>query len=139
MGNEKARAKRLEDCFKLTVDKWNLVEAFQHKCCAVCGRPERRPNQRLATDHEWTTGIFRGLLCSQCNPLVGKLERAFIRLGMHKEGLSLKNIVAKIAEFLANPTATQALGYEHIGYPGDVSTKAHRKRIKKMKSESKAK
>lgn len=139
MENQKAREKRLLDCFKLTVEKWDRVEAFQQKRCALCGRPERRPNQRLATDHDWFTGVFRGLLCSQCNPLVGKLERAFIRLGMHKEGLVLADIVDKLRGYLRFPPASQALGYDHVGYSGNVSTKKHRKMIKKLKSESKAK
>src|SRR5579859_525749 len=140
MENKKAREKRLLDCFKLTVEKWDRVEAFQQKRCALCGRPERRPNQRLATDHDWFTGLFRGLLCSQCNPLVGKLERAFIRLGMHKEaGVRLVDIVGKLNTYLKFPPASQALGYDHVGYAGSVSTKKHRKFIKKQKAEEKAK
>jgi hypothetical protein len=136
MGNDKARAKRLMDCFKLSPEEWDKVEAYQNKRCALCGRLERRPNQRLATDHDWFTGVFRGLLCSQCNPLVGKLERAFIRLGMHKEGLKLVEVVYKLAEYMNRNPATVALGHEHVGYAGDVSTKAHRKRIKRMKREN---
>lgn len=128
------------DCFKLTVEKWERVEEYQHKRCALCGRFERRPNQRLATDHDWFTGLFRGLLCSQCNPLVGKLERAFIRLGMHKEeGLRLYDIVEKLHQYLKIPPASQALGYDHIGYTGSVSTKKHRRLLKKLAREQKAK
>ena len=132
--NTKARARRLMDCFKLTIELWDRVEAHQNKSCAICGRPERRPNQRLATDHDWFTGEFRGLLCSQCNVLVGKIERAFIRLGMHKEGLRLVKIVEKVGHYLLRPTAREALGYVHIGYPGSVSTKKHRKFIRKQKA-----
>jgi hypothetical protein len=140
MENIKARARRLMDCFKLTVEQWDRVESFQQKRCALCGRVERRPNQRLATDHDWFTGAFRGLLCSQCNVLLGKLERAFIRLGMHKEeGVELVAIVGRIYNYLRHPSADQALGYRHIGYPGSVSTKKHRKMIKKQKAEQKTK
>jgi Recombination endonuclease VII len=121
------------DCFKLTTEKWDTVDRHQGNRCAICGRPERRPNQRLATDHDWATGEFRGLLCSQCNPWVGKLERAFIRLGMHKEGLVFRDTVLKLAHYMSCYPAYKALGYVHIGYAGDVSTKAHRKRIKKLK------
>ncbi len=123
------------DCFKLTIELWDRVEAHQNKRCALCGRPERRPNQRLATDHDWFTGEFRGLLCSQCNVLLGKLERAFIRLGMHKEtGIQLVDIVGALYHYLKCSPATVALGYRHIGYPGSVSTKKHRKFIKKLKA-----
>lgn len=120
------------DCFKLTVEKWDTVDAYQQKRCAICGRFERRPNQRLATDHDWVTGAFRGLLCSRCNPLLGKIERAFIRFGFAKDGYVLDDLVYRIAGYLKDPTARRALGYDHIGYPGDVSTKAHRKKVKKL-------
>lgn len=139
MESVKARAKRLMDSFKLTIEKWDRVEAFQQKRCALCGRPERRLNQRLATDHAHADGLFRGLLCSQCNPLLGKLENAFIRLGMHKEaGVTLIDIVRRLNNYLQHPTASQALGYNHIGYPGKVGTKKHRKMIKKLRKEGKA-
>ncbi len=123
------------DSFKLTVDLWARIEAFQQGLCALCGRKERRPNQRLATDHEHTgKGTVRGLLCSQCNVLLGKLENAFIRLGMHKEvGVTLLGVVGRLHGYLQNPPATQALGYEHYGYPGKVNTKKHRAMLKKLK------
>lgn len=128
------------DSFKLTIEKWDRIEAFQQKRCALCGRPERRPNQRLATDHAHKDGLIRGLLCSQCNVLLGKLENAFIRLGMHKEeGVSLIDIVRRLNTYLQHPSASQALGYDHYGYPGKVGTKKHRKLLKKLAREQKAK
>ena len=120
------------DSFKLTIEKWDRVEAHQKKRCALCGRVERRPNQRLATDHAHLDGLFRGLLCSQCNPLLGKLENAFIRLGMHKEAVTLNDIVQRLALYLVCPPASQALGYDHYGYPGKVGTKKHRALLKRL-------
>jgi len=121
------------DSFKLTVEKWDRVEAFQKKRCALCGRLERRPNQRLASDHAHSDGLFRGLLCSQCNPLLGKLENAFVRLGLHKEeGVTLLYIVRMLHIYLENPPASQALGYDHYGYPGKVGTKKHRAMLKRL-------
>jgi hypothetical protein len=59
---------------------------------------------------------------------------------MHKEeGVSLVAIVGKIYNYLRYPSADQALGHRHIGYPGSVSTKKHRKMIKKQKAEQKTK
>lgn len=122
------------DSFKLTVALWDRIEAFQKGRCAMCGRKERRLNQRLATDHEhFGNGTVRGLLCSQCNPLLGKLENAFIRLGMHKEeGITLLDIVRRLYIYLENPPATHALGYEHHGYPHRVGTKKHRATLKRL-------
>lgn len=140
MDKFKAWARRLLNSFKLTTEQWLRIEAFQQKRCALCGRPERRPNQRLATDHDHFTGLIRGLLCSQCNVLLGKLENAFIRLGMHKEeGVKLVDIVGKMYTYLRHPSATQALGYDHYGYAGKVNTKKHRKLLKKIAREEKAK
>ena len=133
----KAREKHLMDNFKLTPEKWDQVAAFQQQICWVCGR-SNPPNKRgvaisLATDHAWKDGLFRGLLCSRCNPLLGKLERAYIRFGFHKvPGLDFVTIVKRLAEYVQFPPATQALGYPHYGYPGNVGTKAHRKRLKKL-------
>ena len=137
MANEKARAKRLIDSFKLTVEQWDRIERFQQGVCALCGRRERRPNQRLATDHAHKDGLIRGLLCSQCNVLLGKLENAFVRLGMHKEeGVSLLSVVRKIHEYLAHCPAEMALGYKHYGYPGKVNTKKHRAMLRKQRKQN---
>lgn len=126
MENEKARAKRLMDNFKLTIDKWETVNAHQGKVCALCGRP-CHTGKRLATDHSHLDGLFRGLLCAQCNPILGKLENAWVRLGMHKqESVTFIEFVALVASYLKTPPATVALGYAHYGYPGKVNTKKHR-------------
>jgi hypothetical protein len=128
------------DSFKLTISLWDCIERFQQGVCALCGRRERRPNQRLATDHAHSDGLIRGLLCSQCNVLLGKLENAFVRLGMHKEeGVTLLGVVSHLHSYLANPPAEQALGRKHYGYPGKVNTKKHRKMLKKQAKEQKAK
>lgn len=129
---EKARAKHLMDNFKLTPAKWDTVDEYQGKVCAVCGRPNYT-GKRLSTDHAHADGLFRGLLCQQCNPLLGKIENAFVRLGMHKvPGLNLVDVIKKLAEYVQNPPATAALGKPHYGYPGRVGTKTHRKLLKRL-------
>jgi hypothetical protein len=130
--SDAARARHLMDCFKLTVEKWDTVSEFQKGLCALCGRPQSG-GKRLSTDHSHLDGLFRGLLCSQCNPLLGKLENAFVRLGLHKTGVSLLEIVRRLLQYISSPPASLALGYDHFGYPGRVNTKAHRKRLKREK------
>lgn len=129
---EKAREKHLMDNFKLTTEKWDKVDEYQGRVCAICGRPNNT-RKRLSTDHAHADGLFRGLLCQQCNPLLGKIENAFIRLGMHKvPGMTLVNVIKKLAEYVQFPPATAALGAPHYGYPGRVGTKTHRKLLKKL-------
>jgi Recombination endonuclease VII len=136
---EKAWTRHLMNNFKLTPEKWDRVETFQKKVCWICGRPNYT-GKRLSTDHAHTDGLFRGLLCQQCNPLLGKLERAYIRLGLHKvSGLDFVTIVSRLALYVQNPPATAALGGPHYGYAGSVNTKTHRKRLKKLAREEKAK
>lgn len=126
MENEKSRAKRLMNGFKLTIEKWESVNTYQRGVCALCGRP-CHTGKRLATDHAHADGLFRGLLCAQCNPIVGKLENAWVRLGMHKQdAITLVQFTLRLAKYFQDPPATVALGYAHYGYPGKVNTKKHR-------------
>jgi hypothetical protein len=131
----KARAKYLLDNYKLTIEQWDIIDAYQNHVCFVCGQPN--PNgRRLSTDHRWSDGLIRGLLCSRCNPILGKLENTFIRYGLHKvEGITMAGILARLAVYLRYPPAPQALGMDVFGYPGKTGTKKHRKLLKKLSKE----
>lgn len=132
MENQKARAKRLMDGFKLTIEKWETVNTHQRGLCALCGRP-CHTGKRLATDHSHLDGLFRGLLCAQCNPILGKLENAWVRLGMHKQdAVTFVQFILRLAKYIHEPPATVALGYSHYGYPGKVNTKKHRLILRKL-------
>jgi Recombination endonuclease VII len=131
---EKARVKRLMDNYKLTPEKYDAILAFQGGVCYTCGQPEPVKGRRLSVDHDHATGLIRGLLCSRCNPVLGKLERAFIRYGLGKvAGLVFYVWFSRLGRYLLSPPATEALGGPHYGYKGHIGTKAHRKRIKKEK------
>jgi len=43
----------------------------QDGCCAICGRAEKEMTRQLAIDHCHITGHIRGLLCGNCNFLLG--------------------------------------------------------------------
>lgn len=134
MESEKARAKRLLDNFNLTPEMWEIIYCYQNKVCFVCGRPNQRAGQRLAVDHSHQDGLIRGLLCAKCNPLLGKLENAFVRLGLHKvPGLTLVAVIEKLHHYLKDPPAVKALGVAVYGYAGKVGTKKHRKMLKKQR------
>lgn len=68
-----SRRNTLWSNYKITViDYDNLLKA-QNGCCAICLRPPN-DNKFLNVDHCHTTGKIRGLLCSRCNPALGKLK-----------------------------------------------------------------
>jgi len=59
----------------------------QDGVCAICLRSPNTLSRPLAVDHDHSTGLVRGLLCSNCNTLLGLaddnpnvLERAWLYL-----------------------------------------------------------
>jgi len=127
----KAWARRLWQSFKLTIEKWLALQAGQKNLCAICGQEEKPDKKtgklrRLATDHDWISGECRGLLCRRCNTLLGRLERG----GRSGQPWTLDELKAAVA-YKEEPPARAILGYIHIGYAGSVSTKAHRKRLRR--------
>lgn len=51
--------------------KYNELFSYQEGCCAICSRHQSELKQALAVDHEHETGQTRGLLCINCNFIVG--------------------------------------------------------------------
>ena len=127
----KAWARRLRDGFKFTISKWKALQTGQNNKCAICGQEEKPDKKtgktrRLALDHDHETGELRGLLDRRCNTLLGRVEKG----GRSGKPWTLDELKAAVA-YKENPPARSILGYIHIGYPGSVSTKAHRKRLKR--------
>ena len=65
---------RLKEKFGLSRLEYDTLLQMQGGVCAICSRPESRKTHSLAVDHNHQTGKVRGLLCSCCNRLVGRLE-----------------------------------------------------------------
>ena len=57
--------------YRLTIEQHREMFETQQGCCAICQEPQDRS---LAVDHDHTTGAIRGLLCSQCNLLIGNAK-----------------------------------------------------------------
>lgn len=134
MTTDKARARQLWNAFRITPAEWETVHTHQRGVCFVCGLPQadtKTGKKRLASDHDHETGEFRGLLCSRCNPLLGKLENAFRRYGLHKiPDMTLAKALMGLQGYLAAPPVRAALGRTVIGYPGRIGTAAHRKWVR---------
>jgi len=126
--SERARAKRLLDGYKLTIDKWEVLFQYQKGLCWICGKPQDG-GKRLATDHEHKgLGEVRGLLCRRCNTLLGKIERP----GRSGQPWTLDEL-KRVVQYLENPPARAAWNGPHYGYGHAVSTKTHRRMLRKLK------
>lgn len=91
---EKVRDQYLQSTFGISLGKYNEMHEAQKGVCAICSEPEtitRYGKPRLlAVDHCHTTNKVRGLLCGNCNPMIGYakdniqvLERAIEYLRSH--------------------------------------------------------
>ena len=56
--------------YKLTKINWEEIYAKQNGLCTICGQAPIPPH-RLAVDHDHSTGAIRGLLCRNCNCIIG--------------------------------------------------------------------
>lgn len=64
-GSHKVRSRRnrLSSRYKLSEEAW---DAMQRAGCQICGKQEN-----LVVDHDHTTGVVCGCLCSSCNKGLG--------------------------------------------------------------------
>jgi len=120
------------DNYKLTIEQYEKILAYQGGVCYGCQQSEPVKGRRLSVDHDHDTGLVRGLLCSRCNPIIGKLENAYKRYGLGKVlNLTVTILAGRIFSYLQEPPATKALRLMHFGYPGRTGTKAHRTRLRR--------
>jgi Recombination endonuclease VII len=66
----------LKRLYGLSIDAYNTMLAAQNGVCAICERPESGRNasgelKPFSVDHNHETGEIRGLLCTQCNYMIG--------------------------------------------------------------------
>lgn len=62
--------------YGITATEYNRILEEQHGGCAICGRANSGDSThvRFHVDHCHSTGVVRGLLCSNCNTGIGKFE-----------------------------------------------------------------
>ena len=82
--------------YNVTVEQYEAMFAEQNGVCAICLQPEtavyKDKNYRLAVDHCHNTLKVRGLLCRDCNQILGRFnedierfERAIEYIKKHKK------------------------------------------------------
>jgi hypothetical protein len=55
----------------MTLNQYYLLLQKQNNKCAICGKPQKLNKKSLSVDHNHKTGMVRGLLCSNCNFMLG--------------------------------------------------------------------
>lgn len=67
-----SKPKKLKHKYGISIERFNEMRRSQHESCVICGTHERDTLSRvLGVDHDHSTGLVRGLLCSNCNSGVG--------------------------------------------------------------------
>ena len=83
--------------YGLTDEQAELLYERQRRRCAICEKPFSR-SRPANVDHDHSTGLVRGLLCSYCNQTIGYL---------HEDDLWLDAAV----HHLRYPAARYAIGH----------------------------
>jgi len=73
------RDKQLQRDFGINIEQYQEMLIAQGGVCAICGKGETSLTRKgkvrgLAVDHDHQTGQIRGLLCSRCNQVLGRVE-----------------------------------------------------------------
>lgn len=63
----------LKRIYGLTVEEYNQMFVDQNGVCAICKKSPVN-NRRLCVDHNHETGKIRGLLCDNCNLMLGNAD-----------------------------------------------------------------
>lgn len=92
-----ARRTMLRWKYGITPEQWDVMHEAQGGRCAICGTDSPQPTGKAKdgqfhVDHDHVTGKVRGLLCRNCNTVLGLveesafvLESAIQYLASHKE------------------------------------------------------
>lgn len=67
----KHRDNILKTKYGITTDQYNDMFNRQKGDCAICGRHQSEFKRSLNVDHNHSTHTVRGLLCSNCNLIIG--------------------------------------------------------------------
>lgn len=69
------RERNLQRRYGLSVNDYGAMFKGQQGCCAICGKRQSDLGKRLHVDHNHETKAIRGLLCTGCNTVLGRLEK----------------------------------------------------------------
>jgi len=69
--HDSARKSALKLLYGLSLSDYDTLLACQEYKCAICKRPFDSNSKSLHVDHNHQSGKVRGLLCAQCNIIIG--------------------------------------------------------------------
>lgn len=120
---QKQRAASLKYLYGLTVEEWNHMLIDQAGRCALCDAPMKDPH----VDHSHITGEVRGLLCLQCNTMLGRVERLGlpgieVYLGSHRRAIAMETDPSFVQEFRGTPDLDSRKVRMNIGDKVTVKT-----------------
>ena len=58
-------------CYGITIDQYEEMLKKQEGRCAICGSEKAGGPGRMMVDHHHKSGNVRGLLCCNCNFVIG--------------------------------------------------------------------
>lgn len=70
-GYRKQKSALLKYLYGITIDEYEELLAWQNYTCEICQRPHNPKGRRMFVDHDHETGALRGLLCQNCNSVLG--------------------------------------------------------------------
>lgn len=68
------RRYKYKERYGITPEQFDKLLKKQKGKCATCGLPARDRHGRFHVDHDHETGTVRGLLCYQCNIVLGLVK-----------------------------------------------------------------
>lgn len=84
---DKAHDNRISKKYNIPLGQYAQLLEKQGGVCAICG--ETNGNERLVVDHSHQTGEIRGLLCNNCNVMLGYAgdnPKRLVRGALYLEG-----------------------------------------------------
>lgn len=60
--------------YNITIEEYNILLKQQYYNCAICKKHSSNFKRNLGIDHNHKTGEIRGLLCNNCNRLLGNAK-----------------------------------------------------------------
>jgi hypothetical protein len=86
---------RLLSKFGITEPEYNAKLIKQKNKCAICGTLQEKIKIRLCVDHNHKTGQVRGLLCRECNFMIGRSKESIAILNKAIKYLTKWNTKSK--------------------------------------------